>query len=340
MNRILICLMIISTIIFSCTDENPENESSIQGFELLSELNGHWVGKNDTAFGTFDWFAFDFRPISKSHVHSIYEGGTNQNIITSVFVADYNGRKHIMARNGGWLGNQYRATYYILDSRSSTNESREYRLVDAAGGEDRSYIEFRFVNDSIYIDAYKDNSGTLDQPIHHMGFAGVNRNPNYAQRAIEMLDFPQEVSEVDLNGAFTDLIDPDSALFLEESTDPFPKSDHRHLSDLTINIERNDETIDDQLFLFISKNSLVDGPNQVNLLNIDHSVVRTIRVQSTEDSYLTTYLHPDDYYITVFSDKDGNGFPSAGDYTSLSLKHIVDPETMGSLSVEISELVE
>ena len=38
------------------------------------------------------------------------------------------------------------------------NKKRKYyRLVDAVGGKKRSYMEFRFENDSLYFDAYKDN---------------------------------------------------------------------------------------------------------------------------------------------------------------------------------------
>ena len=128
-----LCLMFFS----NCKkEETPSGGSDdIKGFSLLSDISGHWVGSNETAFGVFDWFAFDYRPISASHVHSIYEGATNQNIITSFFVADFEGKQQVMARNGGWLGNQYRATYFVLDRADVTSSSSYYRLVDAVGRE-------------------------------------------------------------------------------------------------------------------------------------------------------------------------------------------------------------
>ena len=104
-----------------------------------------------------------------------------------------------------------------------------------------------------YFDAYKDNSGTLDDPIHHMGFKGTNYNPSFANAATQLFNFPQPVSEVDLNGSFTNLIDPDSALFLEESDDPFPKAMHGHVSDLTVNITRNKTAENTNLLLYFSK---------------------------------------------------------------------------------------
>jgi len=185
----------------------PEEDEAL-GFELLNDLHGHWVGSNQTAFGFYQWFAFDFRPISASHVHSIYEGGTNQNIITSVFLADFEGRQQIMARNGGWLGTQYRATYFVLDVEEIKSNQKYYRLVDVVGKENRAYMEFRFENDTMYFDAYKDNSGSLDQPIHHMGFKGINANPNFANDAKQQFNFPQAVAEVDLENKFVNLIDP------------------------------------------------------------------------------------------------------------------------------------
>lgn len=340
MKSILICVLAAICLSSSASDdESDNNPEPILGYELLSDLTGHWVGANQTAFGFYEWFAFDFRPISASHVHSIYEGGTAQNIITSVFLADYEGKQQIMARNGGWLGPQYRATYFVLDKAESAKGENYYRLVDAVGGADRSYIEFRFTQDSIYMDAYKDNSGTLDQPIHHMGFAGSNRNPSYSQEAIDLFDFPQQVAEVDLSDQFLSLIDPDSALFLEEEEDPFPKADHGHIADLTINIARNEETEDKSLLLFISKERLMSSDGSVNFDELDNSLVRTIDIALNEDSYTTTYLHPDKYYLTVFRDNDGNGYPSNGDYSSLSISKTVQPNSFDSATVTISLMV-
>jgi len=267
---------------FSCKKTEAVQNSTIEGYNLLNDLKGHWVGSNQTAFGDFDWFAFDFRPISASHLHSIYEGGTNQNIITSVFIADYEGKQQIMARNGGWLGNQYRATYFVLDIAQETSDSRYYRLVDAVGKDKRAYMEFRFENDMLYFDAYKDNSGALDEPILHMGFSGTNYNPSFAQSATNLFDFPQTISEVDLNNKFVNLIDSDSALFLEENDDPFPKSDHGHLSDLTIDINKDASVSDMKLLLYLSSEPIINSTGIVDFENLDRKVIRTIDVQSNE----------------------------------------------------------
>jgi len=316
------------------------NNNEIKGYQLLTNLKGHWVGSNETAFGFFDWFAFDFRPISSSHLHSIYEGGTNQNIITSIFIADFEGNQQIMARNGGWLGNQYRATYFVLDIADDNGSSKYYRLVDAIGKEKRAYMEFRFENDTLHFDAYKDNSGSLNEPIHHMGFKGANYNPSFSQTATDLFDYPKMVSEVDLENKFINLIDSNSALFLEEVEDPFPKSQHGYLSDLKINILRDNSIINDKLLLYISKEPIVDDNSQVDFENLNNKVIRTVDVQANETYYTTTYLHPDNYYITAFTDKDNNFYPSQGDISSISEIIDVQPERLEEMQITLDVMIQ
>ena len=336
-------LIIIATFCSSCSNLDDadthtptnDNDFEIKGFNLLSDLKGHWVGSNQTVFGHFDWFAFDFRPISSSHLHSIYEGGTNQNIITSIFVGSVDGKSQIMARNGGWLGNQYRATYFILDKEEMRGATKYYRLVDAIGGSKRAYMEFQFEGDSLFFDAYKDNSGALDEPIHHMGFKGTNYNPSFAKTATTFFNFPQKDIEVSLENKFVQLIDTNSALFLREIDDPFPKSQHAYISDLKININRDSSILGDQLLLYISAESLINTNGQLDLNNINTKVIRTVDVLSQELFYEATYLHPDKYYVTAFSDKDNNSIPTSGDVSSSSKEIIVDPDSKVEMNINI-----
>lgn len=329
-------ILIAICFIVSCDKTDSQNTTEIKGYELMSDLNGHWVGNNQTSFGFFEWFAFDFRPISPSHCHSIYEGATNQNIINSVFIADHEGEQKIFARNGGWLGTQYRATYFMLDIAETNQNEKYYRLVDAIGGEDRAFIEFRFKQDSLLFDAYKDNSGSLDKPILHMSFKGSNRNPSYSQMAIEHFNYPMKESEVSFENAFKNLVDSDSALFLKEENDPFPKTEHGYLSDISINILRNNQTENESLLLYISKKEVVTDSGIPNYQNIENTVIRTIDIKSEETSYMATYLHPDEYYFTIFLDIDDNGFPSSGDISSASIFKTVHSETIENLEIELS----
>ncbi len=334
-------LIIIScfSLFTSCSDDNTLEMNEIDGFSLLEKINGHWIGSNETVFGNYDWFCFDFRPISPSHTHSIYEGATKSNIISSLFLAELDGELKVMARNGGWLGNQYRATYFVLDEYTENDQSQSYRLVDAVGGVNRAYMTFRFENGQLFFDAYKDNSGMLDAPIKHMSFVGTNRNPDFSQKAINEFNFPQAIAEVDFTGAFDELIDPDSALFLEESLDPFPRSEHQYLSELNIQINRNTITNNQPLLYYLSKEPILSENGVIDFDNLDNRLIRTIDIQANENEYSTTYLHPDTYYITLFLDSDGNFYPSSGDAYGISEAVIVEPEQLISTNVIIDNIV-
>ncbi len=337
----IVFIFFISVMSFtSCkkkTTPEPKNPT-IEGFDFLSKISGHWIGTNKTVYGNYPWFTFDFRPISASHVHSIYEGATNQNIINAFFIADYNGKKQLMGRNGGWLGSQYRATYFTLDKIEKKSNSTFYRFVDAIGGVKRSYMTFEFTSDSMFFDAYKDNSGMLDDPIHHMGFRGTNVNPAFDDAAKQLFQYPQEVVEVNLNGKMTSLVDPGSALFLDEGLDPFPKSMHGHISDLTVNFTRDVSVQNDPLVLYISKEPIIES-GLVNAFNLDTKLMRLMDIDATETSFTTTYLHPDTYYIMAFSDKDNNKYPSAGDVISSNVQLRITPNSVLSTNVTVDTVL-
>ncbi len=324
-------LSIIFTLFFSCGKEKNENsiisDNGILGFELLEDISGLWSGLNNTSFGTFDNFIFDFRPISASHVHSIYESGFNSNIINSFFVAEHNGELQVMSRNGGWLGNQYRATYFVMDIAEDRTEGKYYRLVDAVGGQKRAYVELIFNGSNFQFKAYKDNSGSLDEPILHMDYNGNKISESVDDEATALFNFPQEVSEVNLNGAFDNLIDPDSALFLTEESDPFPKADHGHLSELKVNIN-NSELLDaENIWLFVTLDKYIESnPAGLNF-PMTQNIIRPIRLNNGESEYVLTYLHPGKYYLTAFEDKNDNFYPDDDESHNYSQLVTIEPET-------------
>lgn len=72
------------------------------GFDFMEKMQGHWVGTNKVIADEYDWFGWDYRAISSSHIHGIHEGGTLGNLFTSFFVTNYKGQRIIMARNGDY----------------------------------------------------------------------------------------------------------------------------------------------------------------------------------------------------------------------------------------------
>ena len=148
------------------TDVVPVDVNT-DGFELLEKMQGHWVGQNTVIADEYPWFAFDYRAISPSQVHGIFEGGTMGNLLTSFFVADYKNTRTIMARNGGVLNGIYRTSYFVLDSVSHSSNGDFYRLIDANNGRAIMWMELRFKTDSLYFNAYTSKLGEfLPSPAH------------------------------------------------------------------------------------------------------------------------------------------------------------------------------
>ena len=73
--------------------------------------------------------------------------------------------------------------------------------------------------------------------------------------------------------------------------------------------------------------------------HLDKKLIRTIDIGQNENFYTTTYLHPDNYYITMFSDKDGNFFPSSGDVASVSKVFEVTSDSQLSTEIDVDFLI-
>ena len=142
----------------------------------------------------FEWWAFDFRPISPSHIHGIFEGGTIGNLFTSFFVTEFKGKRTIMARHGGLLNGIYRTSYFVLDEVKYGSDWGYYRLVDAHGGSDIMWMELTFHRNTVEFNAYTSRFG-LTEPRRHMSFRGTRRHPELAAAAAKAVGFPRNVSD-------------------------------------------------------------------------------------------------------------------------------------------------
>ena len=105
---------------FKASKINPVDINK-KGFEFLEKMQGHWVGKTDLMGNYFDCF-LDYRVISASHVHGIFEGASMGNLFTSFFVTDFKGKRTIMVRIGGLLNGIYRTGYFVLDTARNTRK--------------------------------------------------------------------------------------------------------------------------------------------------------------------------------------------------------------------------
>ena len=326
---------------------NPVNITN-DGFDFMEKMQGHWVGTNKVIADEYDWFGWDYRAISPSHIHGIHEGGTLGNLFTSFFVTNYKGQRTIMARNGGLLNGIYRTSYFVMDKVENRNsEGKYYRLVDAVGGDAIMYMELRFKNDSLYFNSYTSNLGNR-LPTRHMTFKGKKMHFELAQEAANATNYPQNTIDTGLDfkdGFNTEYLyvdqgedAPKSATFLASQTsndvyelapqsgDPYIISDHPRLGTLTVNINRNNTISNDNLLVYLSKDPLTDSDGYFTQTSEAYdTLLHFPSLENNEDTFLFTYLHPGTYYLTVIADKNNDGGPSEGDIVSVSKEIIIAP---------------
>jgi len=315
---------------------------NVEGFDFLEQMQGHWVGMNRVIATDYDWFTFDYRAISPSHIHGIYEGGTVGNLFTSFFVTNFKDTRTIMARNGGILNGIYRTSYFVLDSVNISNDESFYRLVDAHGGQAIMSMELRFVQDSLFFNSYTSRIGVAVPPTRHMTFKAKKRDLELSQAAANAVGFPQNVVERDFAAGF-DLNDlwidegqsaPLSATVFEYEKDPFTIDEHPYLSYLEVTATRNPQIQDSHLLFWLSKTSLTDSNGY---LTYDYDAYDTVLMFPTiinEDTFTFSYLHPGTYYLNVVADQDQDGAPSVGDITAPSQLITITPESLQNIVVD------
>lgn len=319
----------------SYTKANPLIPIGIDqgGYTFLKEIQGQWVGINRVAGITFDWFSFDYRPISPSHVHGIYEGGSMGNLFTSFFIADFKGKKTIMARNGGVLNGIYRTSYFVMDSIHTAKDDHYYRLVDAVGGKATMYMELRFKKDSLYWNSYTSGLGNRKTTKRHMTYKGKKFSDSLAQIAAKAVGFPKKEASYNFPNGFDNsyLYMKKSASFLaqretndvyqlaKESLDPVTIHDYQHIASLNVKLQQNKRIKDQNVFLNISTEPLTDmDGNFIPNTNTFNSIVLFPMLHNKEEQFEFTYVHPGTYYITAIVDVNGDMTISKGDITNVS----------------------
>lgn len=323
-----------------------------KGFDFLEKMQGHWIGQNRVIADDYDWFAFDYRAISPSHIHGIFEGGTMGNLLTSFFVTDFKGTRTIMARNGGVLNGIYRTSYFVLDSVDYSSEGDFFRLVDAEGGTNTMWMELRFKGDSLYFNAYTSRLGLNFPPTRHMTFKAKKEHLDLAKTAADAVGFPQNIPAWDFSNGFNQAYlqaspgaksatflaqqeaDTDVFTLAQSAGDPFRIDQHPYLGYLQIDVVRNTDINNKTLFLNLSKDPLTNENGFFNNPEAFNTILLFPELISTQDQFLITYLHPGDYYITIIADVNEDGFVSQGDFTNPSQFIRIAPEEQHQISID------
>ncbi|MCR9246179.1 MAG: hypothetical protein NXI31_14205 [bacterium] len=324
------------------------------GFDLLERLQGHWVGKMNLMGQDMPWFAWDYRAIAPSHVHAIFEGGTLGNLFTSFFVADLRGTRTIMARNGGLLNGIYRTSYFVLDRVQKNGKSTEYRLVDAYGGEGIMWMNLAFTGESLVFTSHTSRLGLAGPPKRHMRFEGRRMHPELARSAAKAVGFPALDAAYDFAdglplpdwGAGVPVTsysyiweDKDlSVLSLAKLCgDPIRIDQMPYLATLRVEFERGARLRDMPMEIYLSRSPLTAADGKFLMRHGYPStatfdgVLMFSRLTACETEMTFTYLHPGTYYVTAVCDKNGDGYPSAGDLSHKSVKIEVLPRSAGEV---------
>lgn len=367
-----ISYLLIFCLFLACTDKDDNIEptkpvepsiSTVkpvdinqEGFDLLEKMQGHWVGRNRIIADDWDWFAFDYRAISASHVFGIFEGGTLGNLFTSFFVTDFKDTRTIMARNGGLLNGIYRTSYFVLDSVRYGADDAFYRLVDAEGGTNTMWMELRFKADSLYFNAYTSGLGQR-MPTRHMTFRAQRQHPELAATAAAAVGFPNNEVAWDFSDGFMQEYlqaseGAKSATFLaqdaqkdvlalaKDAGDPWTIADIPYLSYLRIKLEKNAAIEGKNIFVNLSKDPLTDGRGYFHSLEAFNTVLLFSSLIPTQNEFLFTYLHPGEYYVNITADVNGDGVPGPGDMTHPPIRVSIAPEsrqneiTVGNISIQ------
>lgn len=313
------------------------------GFGLLDKMQGHWVGKINLMGEKMPWFTFDYRAIGPSQVHGIFEGGSMGNLFTSFFVANFNGTKTIMARNGGILNGIYRTSYFVLTEVKEGSNSSYYKLVDAYGGEQIMWMELTFTSDHITFTSYTSRMGTYPKPTQHMKFEGTKKHMELAQQAAERFGFPSKKEVIDFSKGMPE---PDwgntypivtSASYVaqddgvsdykvlaEMAQDPYRMEQLPGIASLNLKLPRNDASKNKKVSIYLSRQPLTDENGKILLeygyikSEVFDEVLLFPELTESETEFELTYLHPGKYYVTAVVDEDGNMVPSKGDISSKS----------------------
>lgn len=309
------------------TEVTPVNINE-KGFNFLEHMQGQWVGKNRVIADDYDWFCWDYRAISPSQTHGIFEGGSMGNLFTDYFVTDFKNTRTIMARNGGVLNGIYRTSYFVMDSVRTDANGEFYRFVDAVGGANTMFLELRFVADSLYYNAYTSKLGQNAPATRHMTFKGKKRDNSLASSVAAQVGYPQNTPAFDFSSGFNEdfLATDKSASFLAqsdtksvfelalESGDPYTINEHPLLGYLNLTIEKNAQIQGADSYIFFSTDPLTDEWGTIQYDNFN-SVMLFSQLIPEQDEFLFTYIHPGTYYVTVIMDVNGDGGPSQGDIT-------------------------
>lgn len=289
--------------------------TSVKGFQILTDFAGTWNGAvtSTTPLGGYPEWIVDFRPVSASQLSGKAELDTLNDIFMGFFVAQYGGEYLMAFRNGGGFAGLQRVSYARCDSTYDNNAERYYRFVDFKAGMDRVFVEFRFRNDSVYMQTYTNKYNSLSAPTLHMQWNAKRVDNTAVSAAIQHFDFPKKHVVKDFSQAFDGVSE---AVFYGSQTDPYPQSEHPYLGNATFTCSFGNVVqvqAGAQVIVVITTQPLFSGVQYLPG-NLKYRSRYVLLSGDSPSTYTFDYVHPGSYYLNVFYDTNADLVPQSGEY--------------------------
>jgi hypothetical protein len=289
--------------------------TSILGFGILSDFTGIWDGpvSSTTSLGGYPDWIVDFRPISAAQLSGKAELDTVNDIFMGFFIVKEK-TKYVMAfRNGGGFAGQQRVSYASCDSSYDNGSERYYRFVDFKAGMNRLFVEFRFRNDSVYMQTFTNKYNSLSAPTLHMQWTAKRVDTSSVVAAKQYFSFPKKQEVKDFSSAFDNVTE---AVYYGNQVDPYPQAEHPYLGEANVTCSFGSAVQTQggaQVIVVISTQPLFSGLQYLPA-NLKYRSRYVLLTGAQASSYQFDYMHPGDYYLNVIYDTNADLVPQSGEF--------------------------
>ncbi len=302
-------------------DGNPKglppitDTTSVPGYGILEDFAGTWNGPvtSSTPLGSYPEWIVDFRPVSAAQLSSKAELDTLNNIFMGFFIVKDKDRYVMAFRNGGGFAGLQRISYARCDSSHSNGLERYYRFSDFKAGTNRVYAEFRFRNDSVYMQSFTNKYNSLTAPVPHMQWTAKRVDTTAVQASKQHFDFPKKQQVKDFSTAFDNLTE---AVFYGTGSDPYPQAEHPYLGKTTVQCSlASSVTVQPnaKVILIITTQPLFNGFSYIPA-NLKYRSRYVLLSGAGGSTYEFNMMHPGSYYLNAIYDSNGDLAPQPGEY--------------------------
>jgi hypothetical protein len=295
--------------------------SKINGSGIMYRLPGIWRGPvmSTTSAGSFNHWYADLRPVSPWQISqfSNLDDKTINNF--SVFVVKYKGEKRIALRTEGCFANSCCITYEILDS---VNEATGYyRFSDFIGGPQRAFTEFQFTDDKMTMEVYTSKFNTEKEVKLHTKWDAILMDNEAAQTSISEFKYPKSKKFADFENAFAGMSE---SIFFSFENDPYKTKDQPSMgtASFTILIDEKLKVNEyDQILVLLCTKPLWDGQNY--LKGNEKFFARAVYIKHDVRDFTLNNIHPGNYYVYYFIDRNSDYQYVSGDCMSTESKKML-----------------